>query len=714
LALDGITAEPYKVHNGGAQLDLFLNFKELKQKGYGYFEYNRELFDAVTIGRMRDHYLNLLTALPAEAEQPLLQLTLLSRSEREQLLVDFNATATEVATANTLPTLIQQSAERNPAATAAVFADESISYGELNSRANQLAAYLRELGVGPDSLVCVYMDRSLEMLIALYGILKAGGAYVPMDMAFPQQRITMMIEDAQPKVILTRAEFAGNLSSSKARLVALDRDWPRIADYPNKNPAEACRPENLAYVIFTSGSTGRPKGVMVPQRATVNFLTSMSRKPGITADDILLAVTTISFDISVLELFLPLVAGAKVVIADTETAKNGHALLDLINRSGATILQATPTTYHLLLAAGWDSPLPLKVLCGGESFPEELARRLTGLATSVWNMYGPTETTVWSTCHQIQAGKPVLIGRPIANTRIYILNEADEPVPIGVAGELIIGGLGVTHGYLDQPELTSKQFVPDKFDPGSATPLYHTGDLACYLPSGEIRILGRIDHQIKIRGYRIELGEIETAIERHPAVNQCVVKTQDFAVGDTRLVAYVTLHEKIDNRQLRHYLKELLPDYMVPGVFTVLEGMPLTPNNKIDRKGLPETAVSVPDQKPSSARSLDRMEEEMAREWAGLLYLDQVGIDDNFFDLGGNSLLSIQLISRMERIMEMTIPVVKLYQYPTVRLFCGYLRQEGAIPETKDNGSERAKQRREAISRVKQRYGKTRKKVDQG
>ena len=707
LELNNLTVEPLKIHNKGAQLDLFLNFKHFGPEIQGYFEFNTDLFAPATIQRLRDHYLNILSAITSDADQEINLIPLLSARERDQLLIQFNRTAAAVPD-RCLHQLFEEKASETPGAVAVVFEGSSLTYGELNSRANQLANLLRAKGVGRETLVGVFLERSLEMLIAIYGILKAGGAYIPLDTEFPQHRISQMLEDSEPRVILTQEGLASRLPPSKAELVHMDQDLQQIAACPKDNLDNIVSPDNLAYVIFTSGSTGRPKGVQVPQRAVVNFLSSMQCKPGITATDTLLAVTTLSFDISVLELFLPLSVGAKVVIAGSKTTRNGQELLSLMRSCGTTIMQATPTTFHLLIGAGWASPLPIKVLCGGEPFPNDLAQKLTKLADSVWNMYGPTETTIWSSCHKITEGKPVLIGRPIANTQIYIVNDKNQPTPIGVAGELLIGGLGVTRGYLNRLELTEKQFIPDCFAPHANSTLYRTGDLACYLPTGEIKILGRIDHQIKIRGFRIELGEIESAIESHPAVRQGVVKPHEYASGDVRLTAYVTLRAGEENVQLRSYLKNILPEYMIPAVVTVLLEMPLTPNNKIDRKALPEPDRSRPELNKKMVLPQNEMEADLAQKWAGMLQLDQVGIDDTFFDLGGNSLLSIQLIAQLEQEMHTKIPVVKFYQYPTIRLFSQYLLQNQEQTAPRNANAERAQRQKQAMAKLRQHTTKNR------
>lgn len=717
LALTNIEVTPLHIHNQGAQLDMFLNIKELGPEITGYFEYNTDLFKPTTIERLKTHFLNLLCSVPHQVMTPLNLLPMISEAERSQIISDFNQTETpypEVC----LSTLIEEQVTKQPNAIAALFEGEKLTYSELNARANQLAHMLREKGVTADSLVGVYLTRSLEMLIAICAIHKAGGAYVPLDTEFPVHRIGQMLEDAQPGVILSQSEVVMDLPENPVETICLDSDSKTISSYPDKNPVPVTTPENLAYVIFTSGSTGRPKGVQVPQRAMVNFLWSMKQEPGITSADTLLAVTTLSFDISVLELFLPLLVGARIEIASSSTAKDGQALYSLMKASNTTIIQATPTTFHLLIGAGWDSPLPVKVLCGGELFPQDLANQLCQRADSVWNMYGPTETTVWSTVYKVALNQPVLVGRPIANTQVYIVNDENQPTPIGVAGELLIGGDGVTNGYLHRQELNRKQFIKDTFKPDSKFKVYRTGDLACFLETGEIKILGRLDHQIKIRGFRIELGEIETAIIDHPEVKEGVAKTHDFGGGDIRLSAYVTLHDNKESISLTSFLKERLPDYMVPSLVTVLEEMPLTLNNKIDRKALPEPDMSRSSQAEKLLLPQNKLETTLAQKWAVILKLEQIGVDETFFDLGGNSLLSLQLIAQLEHDLQIKIPVVKFYQYPTVRLLAGYLdkiqeqSQKEPLAEStqshnrKNSFANRAKLQQQALAKIRQRAKK--------
>ncbi|NEP09216.1 MAG: amino acid adenylation domain-containing protein [Symploca sp. SIO2C1] len=455
--------------------------------------------------------------------------------------------------------LVDFQVERTPDSVAVSFENSSLTYRELNNRANQMARYLQTLGVGPDALVGISLKRSLDMVIGLLGILKAGGAYVPLDPSYPQDRLAFMIEDCQCRVLLSDSEQVAKLPDHQAKVVCLDTDWETIAQYSQQNPDSRVTPDNLAYIIYTSGSTGKPKGVQITHRALVNFLTSMSQAPGLIPEDVLLAVTTISFDIAGLELYLPMLVGARVELVTREVASDAIELIKVIEQSGATVMQATPATWRMLLAAAWQGSPNLKILCGGEAMSRELANQLLARSSSVWNMYGPTETTVWSTVQQVELqNSNVPIGRPIANTQIYLVdterNQKDEQlqlVPLGEPGELLIGGVGLARGYLNRPELTEKKFIPDPFSNKPGARLYRTGDLARYLPDGTIECLGRIDHQVKIRGFRIELGEIESALYQHPGIKEAVVVPVEEDLGEKRLVAYLLTDLSVERVQLQ-------------------------------------------------------------------------------------------------------------------------------------------------------------------
>lgn len=529
--------------------------------------YNSALFAPSTIVRMAGHLQTLLTSLIADATQPVAQLPLLSATESQQLLVEWNKTDAAYPEQDCIHHLIQQQVGRTPHAIAVSFGVQQLTYQELDARANRVARHLLKLGVQPDDLVGIYIERSLEMVVGLLGILKAGGAYVPLDPHFPPERLTFMLEDAQAHLLLTSAALLAQLqqivpAGQTCQLVCLDRlpqsipahsnvtDWTIIAQEAALPPNPAVTPAHLAYCIYTSGSTGKPKGVEVEHRTVVNFLSAMRQAPGLTAQDVLLAVTTISFDIAGLELYLPLMVGAKLILTTRAIAASGHLLAQLLDDVGATVMQATPATWHLLLAAGWQGRPTLKILCGGEALSQALASQLLTKGAALWNLYGPTETTIWSTAYQVPPRQqessgatpdrgrdtPEPIGRPIANTQIYILHSNGQPAPIGLPGDLYIGGAGLARGYRQRPALTAERFIANPFGTGR---LYKTGDVARYLPDGTIDFLGRADHQVKLRGFRIELGEIEAVLDQHPTVQRSVVVVQDDPAGNKRLVAYV-------------------------------------------------------------------------------------------------------------------------------------------------------------------------------
>jgi amino acid adenylation domain-containing protein len=639
-------------------------------------EYNTDLFDDATIERMIGHFQTLLTGIVADAARPISQLPILTEAERRQLLIDWNKTAADYAKDKCFHELFEAQVERTPDSIAAVFEDRQLTYRELNARANRLAHYLKTLGVGPDVLVGVFVERSLEMIVALLGVMKAGGAYVPLDPTYPQDRLAFMLEDAGLALLVTQLQLLDLLPRHKARVVCLDADQTEFAQERADNPTHSSDPANLAYVIYTSGSTGKPKGVQIPHRALVNFVESMRRRPGISDKDVLLAVTTLSFDIAGLELYLPLTVGARVVIVGREILTDGRELAKTIGSSGATIMQATPATWRLLVESGWEGEKRLKILCGGEGWPPELADALLSRCGSLWNMYGPTETTIWSAVHPVEsADRAIPVGRPIANTHIYIVDRYGQLAPIGVAGELLIGGDGLARGYLGRPELTAEKFIPDPFSGEPEARLYRTGDLARYLSNGNIELLGRIDHQVKVRGYRIELGEIETVLAEHPAVREAVVIVREDVPGDKRLVGYiVSTHDpNPTTTELRTFLQQKLPEYMVPGAFVFMDALPLTPNRKVDRRALPAPDTTRPELESAFVEPESGVEKVVAGIWAAALGLQRVGIHDNFFDLGGHSLLLAKVHGQLQAALRRDVPMIELFRYPTISTLAKYL-----------------------------------------
>jgi len=672
-----------EIDEGTAKVDLELQLIEGPEGITGRFTYNTDLFDASTIARMAGHFQVLLQGIARNPDERLSKLPILTDSERHQLLVEWNDTRSQYPSDQCVHELFERQVVRRRNAPAVVFEDQALTYAELNRRSNQLAHYLRKLGIGPDALVGLCVERSLEMIVGLLGILKAGGAYVPLDPAYPPERLSFMLEDSEVEVLLTQNRLVASLPKVGGRVVCLDSGWQEIAEESIENPETLASPKNLAYVIYTSGSTGKPKGVQISHRAVVNFLTSMSQKPGLTDRDRLLAVTTLCFDIAGLEIYLPLSMGARLEIASREVASDGSQLLSKLISSGATVLQATPASWRMLLEAGWEGSPQLKSLCGGEAVSRKLANQLVQKTGSLWNMYGPTETTIWSTTARIEMeDAPIPIGKPIANTQIYILDKLQQPVPIGIAGELHIGGDGLARGYLKRPELTAEKFIADPFSAEPEARLYKTGDLVRYLPNGHIEFIGRIDHQIKIRGFRIELGEIEAVLRQHGSVNDTVVMVREDTPGDQRLVAYLvpTQESAAPADELRGFLKEKLPDYMVPSVFVVLSAMPLTPNGKVNRGALPAPGRADFAAKESFVAPRNPVESQLVKIWESVLGVRPIGVANNFFDLGGYSLLAVRLMQRIEDDLHKKIPIATLFQAPTIEKLAGVIGHEGWSP----------------------------------
>ena len=668
-AATGIRIEPLDLGSARSLFDLMLTVTEAADGLTVSLEYSTDLFEAATAARLLRHLRTLLTAAVADPTLRLHELPLLGEGERRELLVELNDTAADYDRDATIHQLFARQAARTPSAVALVSGDEHLTYAELEARSNRLARHLRALGVGAESRVAVFTERGVGMVVALLGTLKAGAAYVPVDPAYPAERVAYMLEDSGAGVVITQGGLSlpPPPSGRGPHVVRLDDDADRLAAHEPTPPDPHATPANLAYVIYTSGSTGRPKGVQIPHGAAVNLLSTMKQRAGLTPDDTLLAVTTLSFDIAALELFLPLVNGAKVLLADRETVADGARLARLLESGGATVMQATPATWRLLLEAGWTESPGLKMLCGGEALPPALAEKLAGRGRGLWNLYGPTETTIWSAGYEVPPGAPIYLGRPLANTRFYLLGREGEPVPPGVAGELHIGGDGLARGYLNQPGRTAVQFVPDAFSGTAGARLYRTGDLARYVPGGDLQFLGRADGQVKVRGYRIEPGEIEAALRTAEGVAEAVVIVKDDEAGHRRLVAYVVGQDGAEApppAELRRLLTGRLPPYMVPSLFVALDRLPLTPNGKLDRRALPEPARAPAGESLVAPRN--PAEELIADIWAGVLSVEGVGVHDNFFELGGHSLLATKLLARVRQFFRVEIPLRDFFMTPTV------------------------------------------------
>jgi amino acid adenylation domain-containing protein len=661
-----LVLEPFPVEQQEGQFELSLELAEKDGAFQGIIKYDPELFDVSTIRLFANHYVNLIEAIVSTPDTQVSRLSLLSPTEREELTIGFNATESPYPGDRTVVDLIGEQVARRPNAKAISFEGTSLTYQELDSQSTRLAQYLQSIGVGPESLVCLFLKRGLEMVVGVLAVLKAGGAYVPLDPSFPVERLRYMIEDSRAKVLVTQTALS-EMSFSDLDLVRvyLDDDKHQI-DQAYGAPFQAlAKPTDRAYVIYTSGSTGRPKGVEIEHRSLTNFLWSMAKVPGLNESDVLLAVTTLSFDIAGLELFLPLITGARLELASLETARDGVALVRTIATSGATVLQATPSTWRMLFEWGWKGDAKLKALCGGEAMDQDLAARLVSTCGQVWNMYGPTETTIWSSIAQIEFDE-VTIGRPIANTRMYVLDQHFEPVPRGVAGELWIGGDGVARGYLNRPDLTAQRFVPDPFHEGER--MYRTGDLARRLFDGRLECLGRLDSQVKIRGYRIELREIETALSSHASIRDCVVHAHKDNPDGLRLVAYAVLggSHRPAVEDLRIYLQTILPDYMVPSAFVFIDAIPMTPNGKVDRDALPAPAAAMENLNTEYVPPRNHVERLLAEIWSEVLGVEQIGVFDHFFELGGHSLSATRLIAKVQLKFKIELPLRIIFIEPTI------------------------------------------------
>ncbi|MET0625827.1 MAG: amino acid adenylation domain-containing protein, partial [Pyrinomonadaceae bacterium] len=684
LNLPGLKLAPVGVEANPTQFDMALTMIEREQSVHGFWEHSAALFDVATIERMAGHFERLLEEVAAAPRRKLSELEMLCEEERRRLLVEWNRTARDRAAGLCLHELFERQAARTPEAVAVVCGPRQVTYAELNERANRLAHHLRSAGVGPESLVGVLMERSVEMLVALLATLKAGGAYVPLDPAYPTERLAFTLEDAGARVLLTQENLAGRVSGLDLKVIRLDSDWEAIAARPADNPAAGARAENAAYVIYTSGSTGRPKGVVCRHGSVVNYVESANAEFRIGPADRVLQFASVSFDASAEEVYTTLTGGGTLVLRDDAMLATASAFLRRCREWGLTVLDL-PTAYWQELVAGatpaeWDSAerLRLVVIGGEKAVPERVAawhEAVRGRVRLV-NTYGPTEATIVATSCDLTPGareawREVPIGRPVANAQAYVLDAHLRPVPAGVTGELHVGGAGLARGYLKRPGLTAEKFIPHPFAAEPGARLYRTGDLVRHLPDGNLEFVGRADDQVKLRGFRIELGEIESALRTHAAVAEAVVVTREDGQAGKRVVAYVVpaASAEATAAELREYLRGRLPDYMVPQAFVTLRELPLTPSGKIDRRGLP-----APDPQGGGAEfSAPRgaIEEIVAGVWAEVLGAERVGAEDNFFELGGHSLLATRAVSRLREALGVELPLRSLFERPTPRLLAG-------------------------------------------
>lgn len=649
--------------------------------------------------RMQGHFETLLDGIASNPVRRLHELPLLTAAERDQILVDWNNTRVDYPSTGCLHELFEAQARRTPERVAVEFNGKQLSYRELNERANQLGHYLQGLGVGPDTPVAVCMDRSLELVIALYGVLKSGGAYVPMDADYPQERLAFMLEDTGAPVLLTQSDVASGLPRHNGEVLRLDTDWQQIAREEVSNPALTTRPDNLAYVIYTSGSTGSPKGTMNTHRGICNRLLWMQDQYRLTGADKVLQKTPFSFDVSVWEFFWPLLSGARLLVAEPGGHRDVAYLVKLIREQGITVAHFVPSMLRTFLEEpGVEKCWSLRhVFCSGEALPYDLQEKFfKRSASELHNLYGPTEAAVdvthW-TCRRNDKRKIVPIGLPVANTKVYILDQHLQPLPIGVPGELYLGGVQVGRGYYKRPQLTAEKFIPDPFSGDPNARLYKTGDLCRWGSDGTIECLGRLDFQVKVRGFRVELGEIEAYLGKHPGVREVVVTVAEAELGQKRLVAYVVLVGELacTTTELRDYLKQKLPDYMIPAIWVTLPSLPLTPNGKVDRKALPPPDTSRPAQFSGYVSPRTDIEKMLAGWWAEILRVEHVSIHDDFFELGGHSLSATRLLSRIRSGLQIDVPLRRLFERPTVAGFAEYVEAvRWSSPEVSRSLSESA------------------------
>jgi len=671
LVLPGLETRALRVGGEIAKMDLSLILEEEPEEGAirGSWSYATDLFDPATIERMQGHFEKLLEGIVADPACPVSELEILPEDERRQLLAWGTAPEVAVEEEVCIHHLFEARVAEDPDRVAVEAEDGRLTYGELEMKANRLARHLVGLGVEAETLVGVSLPRTTEMVVAVMGILKAGGAYLPLDPDLPAERLAYMLEDGEAPLVVTTGELAGGLGSYGGRLVCVDgEEGEAIADLPGSPTGVEVSPLQLSYVIYTSGSTGRPKGVEVCHHNVVNYLGAIGHLLRFSAQDAILATTSLFFDPSVHQIFGMLAVGARIVLGPQGIVSDGPGLRAIMERSGITLYGSPPSVWRSLFDSGWGGSKNLRAWAGSEALPLDLAHKMATTCGEAWNVYGPTEATVAATAWRIpEAAEEIRIGTPLANYQVYVLDERMQLVPVGVPGELCIGGVGVARGYKNLPEVSAERFVADPFSNRPGGRLYRTGDRVRFREDGALEFLGRLDNQVKIRGLRIELGEIEARLLEHEAVKQAAVLVDGEGV-DARLAAYVVFEAgcHLDYRDMRTFLRRFLPDYMVPSLVIELQELPLTPNGKLDRKALPdpEGAVSVADQPFVAPRT--ETEETLAGIWAEVLGLDPIGVHDDFFALGGHSLLATQVVSRVAREMDAELPLRTLFEAPTV------------------------------------------------
>ncbi|NLG50019.1 MAG: amino acid adenylation domain-containing protein [Chloroflexi bacterium] len=702
MPLGELRLESVALERQVSPLDLTWLMAETSEECIAAVEYSADLFDRATIQRMLGHYRTLLESVLADPDRPLSHLPMLTQAEREQFAA-WNATAQPYPSDRCAHQLVEEQAARTPQAPAVAFGGQTLTYGELERRANQLAHYLQALGVGPQTPVGLCVEPSLEMIVGVLGVQKAGGAYLPLDPTYPAERLAFMLEDARVPVLLTQQHLQGALPAQEGvQVVRLDADWPTISQEDEGRPVCAATPESLAYIIYTSGSTGKPKGTMLRHAGLCNLCAALVDLFGLGPASRVLQFASFSFDASVADIFPTLAAGGCLYLAPREQMMLPSELHRLLREWEITVVTLPPSMLALLPDEGLDALAT--VVSAGESCSREIAGRWAR-GRRFLNGYGPTETTVGASYYRVAELPPtastVPIGRPIPNVQMYILDSQMRQVPVNVAGELYIGGVGVAQGYLNRDDLTAERFLRDPFGDNPASRLYRTGDLARYLADGNIEYLGRVDHQVKVRGFRVELDEIQALLVQHEAVQDAVVVAQQDATEAVRLVAYYVPRNGATptGSGLRHFLRRQLPDYMVPALFVPLEALPLTPNGKVDRKALPDPDGLRPELEATFVMPRNEAERTIAAIWAEVLGVDKVGVEDNFFDLGGHSLAAAKVYARLQETFERSFSMVELFKYPTVSLLAEYISQQTGEATRMQSSQARAQMQREALQR---------------
>lgn len=664
LPPSSLQISPLYTENLAVKFDLELSLSEEAGRLSGTLGYNTDLFEAQTIERLAGHYRTLLEAIVDDPLQRVSMIPLLTKAECHQLLIEWNASGGYYPQALCIHQIFEKQAARTPEAIALVGEYQQLTYWELNQRANQLARHLQMSGVGPEVVVGISLERSPEMVISLLAILKAGGAYVPLDPAYPAQRLDFMLRDSHAEIVLTQGRLQARFAEYHTRLVCLDREQKRIAQLSSTNVQSGVRAENLAYVIYTSGSTGQPKGVTIEHRGLCNIAQAQASIFQVRPENRVLQFASLNFDAAIFEMLMALLAGAALHVVPFDLLQDGPALSQLVSQQAITTITLTPSVLRILSPGefpGLQTIISAGEKCGSDIIAQWAPNR------QLFNAYGPTESTIWASvieCASENNGS--IIGRPIINTQFYVVDPHWQPVPIGIPGELLISGVGLARGYLDRPELTAERFCPNPFSQEPNARLYKTGDLVRYLPDGNLEFLGRLDNQVKIRGFRIELGEIEAILSQHPAVQEAAVVAQEDSAGNTRLVAYLVTDQQFDpsQRELRSYLRERLPEYMLPAFFVFLDTLPLTLNGKLDHHMLPEPEKPVLE----NAFALPRnpIEQALSKIWAEVLGIEHISIDDDFFELGGHSLLALRLVARIQTTLGQHLPLLAIFQGRTI------------------------------------------------